>query len=170
MLRSYLTICFVCAGLSGMAQELSSLEIKAKKIKRQTVTKKYADGTTDITAKEYDQWGNDTAAYHNGEKYTSTVITYAAGGKAEKATVYDKERKEKEFNTYSYKPDGSYTISNKDAAFGLTYTYNYDKAGRLLQYRIPDGTVIRYTYNAKGQLVTPYEEKGFHLNQNADNR
>lgn len=153
MLRSCLTIFLVIAAMAASAQEVTRAEIKAKKIRRQTVTNKYADGSTDITATEYDSMGNDTATYRGGEKYTATVIRYNAAGKPETAIIYDKEGKEKESDTYTYAPGGNYTRVNRDAAFGLSYHYSYDKAGRLLQYRIPDGTVIKYTYNPKGLLA-----------------
>ena len=57
---------------------------------------------------------------------------------------------------FTYKSDGSFTTVNTDVQFSLKVTGTYDKKGHQLTYSIPDGTVFKYTYNAKGQMISYY--------------
>jgi YD repeat-containing protein len=46
-------------------------------------------------------------------------------------------------------------------------TYTYDQMGRQTSFTIPDGSVIKYTYNAKGQLTAARavsKENGLKMN------
>ena len=68
----------------------------------------------------YDNKGNDTATYLDGQRYKYSIYEYNAKGQAIKRITYDHDGSENETAVYSYKPDGSYVISNTDKQFGMT--------------------------------------------------
>ncbi|MBK5271744.1 MAG: hypothetical protein JJE22_12105 [Bacteroidia bacterium] len=101
----------------------------------------------------YDRSGNDTAVYMGDSLYMRFVYEFNSKEKIAKKVTYKYDRSEVETAEYIYKPDGSYTISNKDKSYGMTdYTY-YDKTGKVTKTQSPDGAQRIYTYDAKGKLL-----------------
>jgi hypothetical protein len=152
MLRSFFTCMLFSFSVTLFAQEASPAEIKAKKIKKQTVTTKSTEADQ-VTVTYYDDKGNDTANYNNGVRSYYKVIQYNSKGKIDKFTNYADDGRETDATVYTYNADGSAVAVNKDAQFGLAYHYTYDKNGNKTSFKIPDGTVIKYFYNSKNQLI-----------------
>lgn len=142
---------------SAIAQQPGAVQIKAKKIKKITVT---YSGDSEITPVVYiyyyDQNGNDTSLYTSGTKYSYKTITYDNNGRKLTEEKFFASGAKMEKTIFTYKPDGSFTAVNSDAQFGMKVNEAYDKRGNLLSHTIPDGTIIKYTYNAKGQKTSMY--------------
>jgi YD repeat-containing protein len=153
MFRSTLTSCLLFLSASLFAQEATIAELKSKKVKKQTATVTYSDGTKIVTIYYYDAMGNDTATYYNGVRTNYKSIQYNRKGNIDKVLIYDNAGNEKETTVYTYNTDGSATAVNKDTQFGLAYNYKYDKNGNKTEFKIPDGTVIKYTYDSKNRLA-----------------
>lgn len=153
MLRSLFTSTLLLFGATLFAQEATTAELKVKKVKMQTASVTYADGTITTTIYYYDSMGNDTATYYNGVRSNYKSIQYNRKGNIDKILIYDNEGKEKETTVYTYNPDGSFSAVNRDAQFGLAYHYKYDKNGNKISFQIPDGTIIKYTYDNKNRLT-----------------
>ena len=153
MLKSLFTCTLLFCTSALFAQEATTAEIKAKKIKKQTASVTYSDGTITATTYYYDAMGNDTATYSGDVRTNYKTIQYNRKGNIEKVLIYDNDGKEKETTTYAYYLDGSAAAVNKDSQFGLAYNYKYDKNGNKISFQIPDGTVIKYTYDSKNRLT-----------------
>jgi hypothetical protein len=155
-MRITITTGFIVLAFLSLSQELTSAEIKKLKIKKIAVGTMMkgalVDGRHEVF---YDANGNDTAVYIDGKKAGFKKIEYNKKNAPARIIAYDKEGKITSVSTYTYKADGSYSISNKDAEFGLQNIYSHDKTGRLLQLQLPDGSVIKYVYSA-GRLVKRY--------------
>ncbi|HLG41041.1 MAG TPA: hypothetical protein VI461_15275 [Chitinophagaceae bacterium] len=124
---------------------------KISKITRLTVTK--GDETASKSEILYDSNGNDTAEYSGGELYRRTKYEYNTRGQVISRTRYGADGNETETATYTYKPDGSCTISNTDKSFGMTDLTYCDKAGKTTKTVSPDQSERIYTYDAKGKLL-----------------
>jgi YD repeat-containing protein len=151
MLRSILLFSIIVFSCNAYAQEPTTAQVKAKKIKSKIVTYVSESPTTMIY--NYDANGYDTAVYYNTERTDRKVITYNAKGKPTLINDYDKNDNLKEVTTYTYKADGSSSAANKDTQFGLVTHYKYDKDANLTELTTPDGVVRKYSYNAKGGLT-----------------
>ncbi|MDP4263431.1 MAG: hypothetical protein Q8941_12970 [Bacteroidota bacterium] len=102
----------------------------------------------------YDAYGNDTAEYRAGEIYKRVKYEYNTKGQPIKSTSYHADGTEIESAAYTYKPDGSYAVSDTGKSFGTTgYTY-YNKAGKITKTVSPDKTERIYSYDSKGRLLT----------------
>src|ERR1044071_4111899 len=135
--------------------QYTSRDIKKFRIERLTTTA-VTSGSESAQKSDtwYDEYGNDTAQYNNGELYRRTRYVYDSKGQVVNRTRYDADGKEIETAAYSYKPDGSGTISTTDKSFGITdYTY-CDKTGRITRTASPDGTERIHSYDAKGKLLS----------------
>lgn len=101
----------------------------------------------------YDDKGNDTAEYKNGQLSRRTQYEYNSEGQVVKRIRYKPDGNEMETAVYVYKPDGSCTISNTDKNFGMTDVTYCDKTGRTTKTVSPDKSEKIYTYDAKGHLI-----------------
>jgi YD repeat-containing protein len=101
----------------------------------------------------YDESGNDTAEYNNGELYRRTKYEYNPKGQVLSRTRYDATGAETETAIYSYKPDGACTVSNTDKSFGMTELTYCDKGGKTTKTVSPDNSERIYTYDTKGRLI-----------------
>lgn len=158
MLKQYILI-FLLAGIAGnsLAQAPEPTEIKNNKIK--WISSRYLiQGETDSTVITYyyNENGHDTAYYENGARRYYKQAGY--NRKLQLLTVekFFPDGTEIDKTIYLYKPDGSFTAVNTDKQFGMKVTDMYDKKGRRVSHSIPDGTIIKYVYNAKGQLASSY--------------
>ncbi len=142
---------------NGLAQVPGRSEIKNNKIKKITVRSvEQGEDHPLITTWFYNENGDDTAYSENGDRRSYKVIGY--NRKLQPLTVsrFFPDGKEMDKTVFTYKSDGSSTSVNTDAEFGMKVTDSYDKKGNQLSHTIPDGTVTRYIYNAKGQLTSSY--------------
>jgi|GEM_PF-1614649 len=158
MLKSYIALLlFSCIADTAFAQVPEAAEIKNNKIKK--ITTRY-DGYADVgpVTQEYyyDENGYDTAFYDQGIRNYYKTIGYNRKLQPLMIKKYFPSGTEMETITYSYKPDGSYITLSVDKQFGMKVTDTYDTRGHLLSHTIPDGTVWKYVYNAKGQLTSSY--------------
>jgi YD repeat-containing protein len=126
-------------------------KFKISKLSKMSVTK--GDEAVQKTEKWYDEKGNDTAEYNNGELYRRTIYEYNPKGQVTTRTRYGADGKETETAVYTHKTDGSYTISNTDKNFGMTDLTYIDNAGKITKTVSPDRSERIYTYNAKGRLL-----------------
>ncbi|MFI5128870.1 MAG: hypothetical protein ACHQFX_02715 [Chitinophagales bacterium] len=152
-MKKLLTLTALVFSFSVFAQ-YSPQEIKKfkiSKLSKLSVTK--ADEAMQTTEIWYDEKGNDTAEYHNGELYRRNGYEYNAKGQVISRIRYGADGKETETAVYTYKTDGSYTISNTDKNFGMTDLTYFDKAGKTTKTVSPDRTERIYTYDAKGRLL-----------------
>jgi YD repeat-containing protein len=134
--------------------QYTSQEIKKFKIAKLT-TLSVAKGDETIRKNEtwYDKNGNDTAQYYSGTLYRRTKYDYNSKGQIVTRTRYGADGNESETAVYTYKPDGSCTISNTDKSFGMTDLTYCDKAGKTTKTVSPDRTERTHTYDAKGKLL-----------------
>jgi hypothetical protein len=134
--------------------QYSPQEIKKFKIAK-LITLPATKGIDAVQKNEtwYDENGNDTAEYTNGELYRRTKYEYNSKGKAVTRTRYGADGKETETAIYDYKPDGSCIISNTDKSFGMTDLTYCDKAGKTTKTVSPDRTERIHEYDTKGKLV-----------------
>jgi len=158
MLQRFITMILI-SGIccTSIAQVPEAAEIKNNKIKKITATYKYS-GEPDIIVATYyyNENGDDTAYYDNGNRTYYNVIDYNRKLQPLTISKFFPDGKAMDKTVFTYKPDGSFTSVNTDTQFGMKVTENYDKKGRLMSHSIPDGTVIKYVYNAKGQLTSSY--------------
>ncbi len=158
-MKKQFLITFIITLLSSslLAQMPTEKEIKAKKIKKITIfgKEKGAESNTK-TEYYYDAEGNDTARYDEGQRSSYKIIEYNTKRKPVKITDYAPDGKETGVTTYTYKADGSSAATFTDTHFGMKNTYQYDKNGKILQFSIPDGSVVKYIYNSKGLLTKQY--------------
>jgi YD repeat-containing protein len=145
--------------LSGAvyAQEPTAAQIKAKKIKK--LTKQYSGDASlspEVYIYYYDENGNDTALYMNGARYSYKTISYDKSGRRITEERFFASGSKMDKTIFTYNADGSFTSLNTDSQYGLKITEAYDKKGNLLYNTIPDGTVIKYSYNAKGQKLSMF--------------
>jgi hypothetical protein len=101
----------------------------------------------------FDDKGNDTAEYSNGQLSRRTIYEYTPKGQTIKRIRYKADGKEIETAIYTYTPDGSYTISNTDKDFGMTDMTYCDKSGKTIKTVSPDKSEKIYTYDSKGHLL-----------------
>ena len=152
-MKKLLTLSAVFYSLFAFAQH-SPQEIKKLKISK--LIKLSATKGQEIILKTetwYDENGNDTAEYNSTGLYRRTSYVYNSKGQAISRTRYDAEGKETETAVYTYKEDGSYTISNTDKSFGMTDLTYCDKTGKTTKTVSPDRSERLYTYDAKGRLL-----------------
>jgi len=152
-MKKLLTLSAVFYSLFAFAQH-SPQEIKKLKISK--LIKLSATKGQEIIQKTetwYDENGNDTAEYNGTGLYRRTSYVYNSKGQAISRTRYDAEGKETETAVYTYKADGSYTISNTDKSFGMTDLTYVDKAGKTTKTVSPDKSERIYSYDAKGRLL-----------------
>ncbi|MES1220425.1 MAG: hypothetical protein ABUT20_33295, partial [Bacteroidota bacterium] len=146
---------FVCLLFSvGATAQYTSQEIKKFKISK-IIKQSYNTDSSESQKTEtlYDRHGNDTATFMDGQLYKHSIYEYDGKGRALKSINSKPDGSEMETATYAYKPDGSYVITNKDKTYGLTdYTY-YDKTGKIIKTKSPDGAERMHTYDAKGHLM-----------------
>jgi YD repeat-containing protein len=141
----------------ALAQQPSAAQIKAKKIKKITVLYSGDSGSIPETyVYYYDQFGNDTSLYMNGNRYSYKIISYDKNGRRVTEERFFASGDKMDKTDFTYKSDGSFTSINTDSQFGMKVTELYDKKGNQLSHTIPDGTVIKYTYNGKGQKASMY--------------
>lgn len=143
----FLLILFLLLAVNARGQYTPADIVKHKIAMMSTKSGEYK------TSIYYDQWGNDTAHYINGEIYQRKTHTYK-DGKLESTSIFSASGEEYSKSTYTYNADGSSVATNKDADFGMTdYTY-FDKAGRILKTVVPDGSERIYSYDKSGKLLT----------------
>ena len=152
MFKYFLSLVIVSITFCANAQDPTTAETKAKKIKSKTVT--YGSGS-DATKMVYyyDAAGYDTAYYYNGVRSSYKTIEYNTKGKPAKINIYNDDGTLKETSIYTYHTDGSSSAVNKDTRFGMSYNYKYDKNGNMLEFITPDGVTRKYTYDVKGRLI-----------------
>lgn len=144
---------FLMVAVSLLAQH-SPQEIKKHKISKIIKLSRSANSeTVSKTETWYDSNGNDTAEYNNGELYRRTKYEYNLNDQPITRVWYNAEGNEMETTIYSYKPDGSCTISNTDKNFGTTELIYCDKTGKILRAVQPDGSERLYTYDRRGRLL-----------------
>ena len=151
-MKQFLTLSSLLISFSVFAQ-YTSQEIKKYKIGKMiklSVTK--GDEAVQKTEVWYDGNGNDTAEYNGGQLYRRTKYEYNPTRQATSRTRYEADGKEIETAAYTYKPDGSCTISNTDKNFGMTDLTYCDKAGKTTKTISPDKSERIYSYDAKGRL------------------
>jgi YD repeat-containing protein len=151
-MKKILALLVLIVSLTAHAQ-YTPQEIKKYKISKFTtlsVTK--GDETVQKTETWYDEYGNDTAEYNSGEIYNRTKYEYNSKGQATSRTRFGADGKETETAVYTYKPDGSSTISNTDKSFGMTDLTYRDKTGKTTKTVSPDRSERIYTYDTKGRL------------------
>ena len=68
-------------------------------------------------------------------------------------TAFSNKGEQTDKTILTYKPDGSFVAVNTDAQFGLKNTDVFDKKGSRLSHTVPDGSVHKYVYDAKGRLT-----------------
>jgi YD repeat-containing protein len=124
---------------------------KVNKITRLSMTR--GDEAVQKSEIWYDSNGDDTAEYTGAELYRRTKYEYNPNGKVIGRTRYKADGKEIETSIYTYKPDGSYSISNTDKDFGMTDLTYSDKSGKTTKTVSPDRTERIYSYDAKGRLL-----------------
>ena len=142
-------------GSRVIAQELTATEIKNNRIKKisiRSITKGQTDTLHSIYY--YDENGYDTANYSNGERKYYRVVSYNRKLQPLTITKFFPDGTEIDKTVFTYKPDGSFMGVNTDKMYGMKVTEAYDKKGHRLSFSIPDGTVIKYSYNANGQLMS----------------
>jgi len=151
-MKEFLTLSVLLFSFSAFAQ-YNSQEIKKLKISKLTklsVTK--GNEAVQKTEIWYDEYGNDTAEYNSGELYRRTKYEYNPKGQVISRTRYGADGKETETAVYTYKADGSCTISNTDKNFGMTDLTYCDKTGKTTKTVAPDRSERIYVYDAKGRL------------------
>jgi YD repeat-containing protein len=152
-MKKFLIFCCISISFSAFAQHTPQ-EIKKFKINKIT---KLSVSSGDETIKKsetwYDEKGNDTAEYYDGNLYRSTAYEYTPKGQVTKRVRYGADGNETETAVYTYKPDGSYTISNTDKSFGMTDLTYCDKAGKTTKTVSPDRSERIYTYDPNGRLL-----------------
>ena len=129
---------------------------EVKKLRITKITKSSSSKASNTIQKNetwYDDFGNDTAEYNNGELFCRTTYEYNTEGRPLTRTKYGGDGKELETASYTYKPDGSYTASNTDKSFGMTELTYCDKTGKTIKTVSPDGSERIYMHDAKGRLV-----------------
>jgi YD repeat-containing protein len=152
-MKTISTLFSLFASVSLFAQ-YSQKEIKKFKLSKMT-TLAVTTGSDAVQKNEifYDDKGNDTAEYSNGQLVRRTTYEYNSKGQVVKRIRYKADDKEIETAEYAYKPDGSYTISNTDKDFGMTDITYCDKSGKTTKKVSPDKSERSYTYDAKGRLL-----------------
>ena len=155
--RCIILVFFAAISGEGIAQAPNAAEIKNNKIKKITSRHK-VKGETDafVASHFYNENGDDTAYYENDIRKYYLVVGY--NRKLQPLTIakFFPDGTAMDKTVFTYKPDGSSVSVNTDAQFGLKVTDTYDKKGHLMSETIPDGTVFKYVYNAKGQLTSTY--------------
>ncbi len=152
---------FLCGSLlisnSIIAQGPNTAEIKKLKIKKMIVYygEKGKEGTS-VASTYYDTYGYDTASYNAGKRVSYNVIEYDAMQRPKTITAFSDKSEQKDKTVFTYNPDGSYMSVNIDARFGLKKTDVFDNKGLNITHTVPDGSVHKYVYNAKGQLLKVY--------------
>lgn len=143
--------------VSATAQELTNAEIRKNKIRKITIYygEKGKPGTN-VSVFYYDANGYDTAQYNDGNRYQYKKNVYDAGRRLMSVSVYSAEGKLAEKSVYSYNADGSSSEENTDMMFGLKNIARCDKKGVPLDRTLPDGSVHKYVFNAKGQMTRFY--------------
>lgn len=134
--------------------QYTAQEIKKSRIAR-VVKSSQTKGLETVQKNEtwYDEFGNDTAEYNNGELYRRTKYEYNPKGQVLSRTRYDASGNETETAVYTYKPDGTCTVSNTDKSFGMTELTYCDKGGKTIKTVSPDNSERIYTYDTKGRLA-----------------
>jgi len=152
-MKKLLTLSSLLLSFSVFGQ-YSPQEIKKFKIQKLTkllVTKNHE--AVRKTAIWYDEKGNDTAEYNGAELFRRTKDEYNSKGQAITRIRFGADGNETETAIYTYKPDGSCTISNTDKSFGMTDVTYCNKAGNTTKTISPDKSEKIYTYDAKGHLL-----------------
>lgn len=148
-------IAFTCLLFSiSVFAQYTPQEIKKYKISK-IIKQSYNTDSSESQKIEtlHDRNGNDTAIFMDGQLYKHSVFEYNSKGQTIKIVTSKQDGSEMETAIYTYKPDGSYTISNTDKTYGMTnYTY-YDKTGKITKTKSPDGAERIYTYDAAGKLL-----------------
>jgi YD repeat-containing protein len=152
-MKKFLTLSAQLFSFLAFAQH-SSQEIKKFKISKMTrLSVVKGDEAIRKTEIWYDWNGNDTAEYNSGELYRRTKYEYNPKGQVISRTRYGADGKETETAVYTYKADGSCTISNTDKNFGMTDLTYCDKTGKTTKTVSPDRSERLYMYDAKGRLL-----------------
>lgn len=152
-MKKMLILCCILISFTGFAQH-NAQEIKKFKISK--ITRSSVTSGEDVIRKSevlYDEKGNDTAEYNDGNLYRRTVYEYNSKGQVVKMTRYWADGKEIATAEYKYKPDGSYIIANTDKDFGMTDFTHCDKAGKITKTISPDRSERIYSYDTKGRLT-----------------
>ena len=148
---------FLCGSIllsnTVISQGPGAAEIKKLKIKKMIVYygEKGKEGTS-IASAYFDANGNDTADYTSGKRISYKVIEYDAMQRPKTIMAFSDKNEQKDKTIFTYKTDGSFVAINTDTQFGLKNTDIFDKKGLQLTHTVPDGSVHKYVYNAKGQL------------------
>lgn len=152
-MKKLLALSALLFSLSCLAQ-YTPQEIKKFKLAKLT-TLAATKGNDAIQKNEtwYDENGNDTAEYNNGELYRRTKYENNSKRQIITRTRYGADGKETETAVYEYKPDGSCIISNTDKSFGMTDLTYCDKAGKTTRTVSPDKTERIHDYDTKGKLL-----------------
>lgn len=139
------------------AQFPSAPEIKKIKLKSIVISTESTDpGATKLSEIFYDANGNDTARYNDGVMASAKTIEYNQKQQPVKITHYDASHMLTGTTEYKYKADNSFTTVYTDKTYGMKDVGVYDRLGKLVSFTIPDGSVKKYSYNTKGQLIKAY--------------
>ena len=177
MLYSIVAIFFV----SNIFSQITYQEISRNKIKSILETNKiFLNGGSAPIIEEkvtfYDDKGFDTLIKKDGKKYQTFNRKYNDKNQliyAEKISHVIPD--DIDSCTYVYNTDGSFTEIQFSKKYQFSFIYKYDKKGRMIYLKIPDGTIKTYeydkfnnknpskqnisTYNIKGKLIRTYPKK-----------
>lgn len=110
--------------------------------------------STSLASFSYEPGGKiKSVSYQNG---SSIGVTYI-NGRPDKYVL--KNSPTQDFDTYTYSYDGNNNITLINSKDGAT-SYTYDKMNELLKEKLPDGTIISYTYDSVGNRTSKSTTQG----------
>lgn len=148
----------VSLGKNLVAQKPSAAEIKKHKIKKITRQDQENKTATGRVEWYYNSQGDDTATYYYGKRTNYKTIEYDEKNRIKTVKEFSDAGAERETTIYTYKADGSFVSVNTDKQYGMSIRDEYNSKGLKISSVIPDGSVHRYEYNHKSQLVKKYAE------------
>lgn len=143
--------------------QITYLEIRDNNIK--SITQKntlYLNSS--ITPQEsetktyYDEYGFDTLVEKNGKKYQTVKRNYNDQKQlisSERITYINNN--DKDVYNYEYNKDGSFTEKETNQQYNIITLKKFDKLGRLIYLKIPDGTIKTFKYDKYNNQVPPKE-------------
>lgn len=175
----FIIVCFFL--VNNVYTQITYQEISVNKIKSITETstiflKENSTAIVDEKIMYFDDKGFDTLIVLNGKKYQTSTREYN-----DKNQLVFSEKKSHvnsddiDSCTYEHKADGSFTEIQFSKKYTLSFLYKYDKKGRMVYLKIPNGSIKTYrydkfnnkippnhlvsAYNIKGKLIRTYPKK-----------